>query len=222
MDDFAFEDLTGHEVIALTPDFFMALRFSELAYRGGVGLLADLAKRPPRTPADVHRMPGRRHPHLTTRFAGSGCAPGTDEGDHRCVATRGAHLRGTTLSIHSPDELVAVIPHLLRFKWTDPQAASRSEASDDRVGRGYAPAEDEGDVVRGASLEHPIEELSGGLGKRLSEHLGNTAVVKDIGEPIAAQQQNIIGKNVIVEMRIDHDPTPTAQHLGDQIGRAHV
>lgn len=69
VDDFAFEDLTGHEMSAVNPDYFMALRFSEFAYRGGVGLLADVAKNPPRTPADVHRMLGRRHPHLTTWFA---------------------------------------------------------------------------------------------------------------------------------------------------------
>lgn len=69
VDDFAFEDLAGHEMSAVSPDYFMALRFSEFAYRGGVGLLADVAKNPPRTPADVHRMLGRRHPHLTTRFA---------------------------------------------------------------------------------------------------------------------------------------------------------
>lgn len=69
VDDFAFEDLAGYEMSAVNPDYFMALRFSEFAYRGGVGLLADVAKNPPRTPADVHRMLGRRHPHATTRFA---------------------------------------------------------------------------------------------------------------------------------------------------------
>lgn len=69
VDDFAFEDLARHEMSAVNPDYFMALRFSEIAYRGGIGLLAEIAKNPPRTPADVHRMLGRRHPHLTTRFA---------------------------------------------------------------------------------------------------------------------------------------------------------
>lgn len=69
VDDFVFDDLAGHEMSAVNPDYFMALRFSEFAYRGGVGLLAEIAKNPPRTPADVHRMLGRRHPHLTTRFA---------------------------------------------------------------------------------------------------------------------------------------------------------
>lgn len=69
VDDFAFEDLAAREMSAVNPDYFMALRFSEFAYRGGVDLLADVAKNPPRTPVDVHRMLGRRHPHLATRFA---------------------------------------------------------------------------------------------------------------------------------------------------------
>ena len=53
---------------------------------------------------------------MTRTVAGSGCALGTEEGDRRRAAARRAHLRGMTLSIHSPDELVAVIPHMLRFK----------------------------------------------------------------------------------------------------------
>jgi hypothetical protein len=69
VDDFAVEDLAGHEMSAVNPDYFMALRFSEFAYREGVGVLAEVAKSPPRTTADVHRMLGRRHPHLTARFA---------------------------------------------------------------------------------------------------------------------------------------------------------
>lgn len=69
VDDFAFEDLAGHEMSVVNLDYFMALRFSEFAYRAGVGLLAEVAKKPPRSPADVHRMLGRRHPHLTRRFA---------------------------------------------------------------------------------------------------------------------------------------------------------
>ena len=44
VDDFAFEDLAGYEMSAVNHDYFMALRFSEFAYRGGVGLLADVAK----------------------------------------------------------------------------------------------------------------------------------------------------------------------------------
>ncbi len=69
VDDFAFEDLAEYAMSAINPDYFMALRFSEFAYRSGVSLLADVAKNPPRSPADVHRMLGRRHPHLTRRFA---------------------------------------------------------------------------------------------------------------------------------------------------------
>ncbi|WP_203335573.1 hypothetical protein [Nocardioides limicola] len=62
VDDFAFEDLAGPAMSAVNPDCFMALRFSEFAYREGVGVLAEVAKNPPRTSADVHRMLGRRHP----------------------------------------------------------------------------------------------------------------------------------------------------------------
>jgi hypothetical protein len=69
VDDFAFEDLASHEMSAVNPDHFMALRFTEHAYREGVGVLAEVAKNPPRTAADVHRMLGRRNPHLTARFA---------------------------------------------------------------------------------------------------------------------------------------------------------
>ncbi|MFT4084086.1 MAG: hypothetical protein QM638_16030 [Nocardioides sp.] len=69
VDDFAFEDLAEHEMSAVNPDYFMALRLSEFAYREGVSVLAEVAKNPPRTAADVHRMLGRRHPHLTARFA---------------------------------------------------------------------------------------------------------------------------------------------------------
>ncbi len=68
VDDFAFEDLAASEMSAVNPDYFMALRFTEYAYKEGVSLLAEVAKNPPRTEAEVHRMLGRRHPHLTTRF----------------------------------------------------------------------------------------------------------------------------------------------------------
>ncbi len=69
VDDFALEDLAAHEMSAVNPDYFMALRFTEQAYREGVGLLAAVQTNPPRTEAQVHRMLGRRHPHLTARFA---------------------------------------------------------------------------------------------------------------------------------------------------------
>lgn len=90
VDDFAFEDLAGHEMSAVNPDYFMALRFSECAYRGGVGPLAEVAKSPPRTPTDVHRMLGRRHPHLTTRFANLyDCRPLDADSDQPGVLFRG-------------------------------------------------------------------------------------------------------------------------------------
>jgi hypothetical protein len=69
VDDFAFEDLVAHEMSAVNPDYFMALRFTENAYREGVAMIASVQKDPPRTEAEVHRMLGRRHPRLTTRFA---------------------------------------------------------------------------------------------------------------------------------------------------------
>ena len=69
VDDFAFSDLAAHAMSAVNPDYFMACRFTEQAYREGVDLLATVQKNPSRTGAEVHRMLGRRHPHLTARFA---------------------------------------------------------------------------------------------------------------------------------------------------------
>lgn len=83
VDDFAFEDLAAHEMSAVNPDYFMALCYSERAYREGVGLLAGVARSPPRTETDVHRMLGRRHPHLAARFA---------------------HVYDTTPSVPDPDQ----------------------------------------------------------------------------------------------------------------------
>lgn len=44
-----------------------------------------------------------------------------------------AHLLGMTLSIHSPDELVAAIPHLLGFKlfWTTCDGGVQARATPD-------------------------------------------------------------------------------------------
>lgn len=69
VDDFAVEDLHVHGMSAVNPDYFMALRFSEHAYREGVRTLAGVAKNPSRTEGEVHMMLGRRHPHVTERFA---------------------------------------------------------------------------------------------------------------------------------------------------------
>lgn len=69
VDDFALEDLRTHGLSAVNPDYFMALRFSEHAYKEGVRTLAEVAKNPSRTGAEVHAMLGRRHPHVTARFA---------------------------------------------------------------------------------------------------------------------------------------------------------
>lgn len=71
VDDFAFDDLAAHGMSAVNPDYFMASRFTEQAYREGVDLLAAVQKNPSRAAAEVHRMLGRRHPHLVTQFAGA-------------------------------------------------------------------------------------------------------------------------------------------------------
>jgi len=54
---------------AVNPDYFMALRFTQNAYRKGLGLLAAVQTDPARTEAELHRVLGHRHPHLTARFA---------------------------------------------------------------------------------------------------------------------------------------------------------
>lgn len=70
VDDFAFNDLAAHGMSAVNPDYFMAFRFTEQAYSEAVDLLAGVQKNPSRTAAEIHRMLGRRHPHLVTQFAG--------------------------------------------------------------------------------------------------------------------------------------------------------
>lgn len=69
VDDFAFVDLAKHEMSAVNPDYFMALRYSEQAYRKALAVIAGSQKNPPRTEAELHRILGRRHPRLTGRFA---------------------------------------------------------------------------------------------------------------------------------------------------------
>lgn len=68
VDDFAIEDLEAHDMGAVNPDYFMALRYSEHAYREAVSTLAAVAKNPSRTEGEVHAMLGRRHPLVTARF----------------------------------------------------------------------------------------------------------------------------------------------------------
>ncbi|UNX53773.1 hypothetical protein MF406_12370 [Georgenia sp. TF02-10] len=62
VDDFAVDDLAAHEMSAVNPDYFMALRFTENAYREGLGLLAAVQSNPARAEAELHRVLGRRHP----------------------------------------------------------------------------------------------------------------------------------------------------------------
>ena len=67
--DFAFDDLVTHGMSAVNPDYFMASRFTEQPYVEGVDLLAAVQKNPSRTAKEIHRMLGRRHPRLVTKFA---------------------------------------------------------------------------------------------------------------------------------------------------------
>ena len=102
LDDFAFTDLAAHEMSAVNPDYFMALRFTESAYREGVGLLAEVQNNPSRTEAEVHQMLGRRHPRVTARFADAyNTRPVPPDDDQPAVIFRGvacircdAHLDG--------------------------------------------------------------------------------------------------------------------------------
>ena len=71
VDDFAFDDLATHRMSAINPDYFMASRFTERAYIEGVDLLAAVQKNPARKASEIHRILGRRHPRLVTRFAGT-------------------------------------------------------------------------------------------------------------------------------------------------------
>ena len=90
VDDFAFDDLAAHGMSTVNPDYFMASRFTERAYLEGVSLLAAVQKNPPRTPTEIHRMLGRRHPHLIARFAGTyDTAPVPPDPDQPRIVFRG-------------------------------------------------------------------------------------------------------------------------------------
>ncbi|MGE3620689.1 MAG: hypothetical protein AB7L84_09520 [Acidimicrobiia bacterium] len=90
VDDFATDDLRANGLSAVNPDYFMALRSSERAYREAVRTLAGAMKNPPRTEAEVHRMLGRRHPHVAARFADAyGTAPARPDPDQPSVLFRG-------------------------------------------------------------------------------------------------------------------------------------
>ena len=92
VDDFTVEDLETHAMSAVNPDYFMALRYSEHAYREAVGTLADVAKNPPRTEAEVHAMLGRRHPLVTARFADAyETNPVPADSDQPSIIFRGAN-----------------------------------------------------------------------------------------------------------------------------------
>jgi hypothetical protein len=106
VDDFAFEDLEANEMSAVNPDHFMALRFSEHAYREGVRTLAEVAKNPPRSEADVHKMLGRRHPHLSTRFADAyESNPVPPDDDQPSVLFRGVICVRCEAKLGNPDSL---------------------------------------------------------------------------------------------------------------------
>lgn len=104
VDDFAMEDLKAHEISAVNPDYFMALRFSEHAYREGVRTLAEVAKNPPRTKAEVHAMLGRRHPHLAARFADIfKVTPAPADKDQPSVLFRGAVCVRCEANLHGDE-----------------------------------------------------------------------------------------------------------------------
>ena len=53
VDDFAIEDLAAYEMSAVNLDCFMALRYTETAYREGVETLVAVRKNPARTHAEA-------------------------------------------------------------------------------------------------------------------------------------------------------------------------
>lgn len=69
VDDFAEADLVSEKVAAVTPDLFMALRFSEAAYRRALGQLVASLNNPPKTIEQMHGLIGRKHRRLHQRFA---------------------------------------------------------------------------------------------------------------------------------------------------------
>ena len=90
VDDYANDDLARFDLSAVNPDYFMGLRFGPAAYRAGAKQLSLGTGRPPRTPADVHRMLGRRHPRLTSRFSDLyDTAPLPADSDHPAELFRG-------------------------------------------------------------------------------------------------------------------------------------
>ncbi|CCH77616.1 hypothetical protein BN12_2060006 [Nostocoides japonicum T1-X7] len=90
VDDVAFADLARHEMSAVNADYSMALRLSERASRKALAVIAGGQKNPPRTEAELHRIPGRRHPRLTARFSGAyDTTPVQADSDQPSVVFRG-------------------------------------------------------------------------------------------------------------------------------------
>jgi hypothetical protein len=69
VDDFAEVDLVSEKVAAVTPDFFMALRFTGPAYQRALAQLVASLNNPPKTIEQMHALIGRRHRRLHQRFA---------------------------------------------------------------------------------------------------------------------------------------------------------
>lgn len=69
VDDFAEADLVSETIAAVTPDLFMALRFTDEAYQRALTQLVASLINPPKTTAQMHTLIGRKHPRLHGRFA---------------------------------------------------------------------------------------------------------------------------------------------------------
>lgn len=78
VDDFSLDDLRAHQMSAVNPDYFMANRFTEHAYREAVQVLVEASQNPRRTAEQIHTALGKRHPHLLQRFADAFAAPPVD------------------------------------------------------------------------------------------------------------------------------------------------
>jgi hypothetical protein len=71
VDDFAETDLATLRMTAVSPDLFMALRFSRDTYLRALHQLVANMKNPPRTAGEMHGLLSRQHPRLVAAHAGA-------------------------------------------------------------------------------------------------------------------------------------------------------